>query len=230
MNETKKELQEKLRTIDDYFEITSLIDFIFSNDLKLFLWQHKRAHEKRVFHYGRIHKVEKLDKLLRFVPSKTQGFKFDITSPLYVFSEDKCIAWKCWIKRFEPELVTCEYPVKVSQVERDYIEKLQFIEVEDETKHIDQRAVPRKNAKEGQMIGVERLKLSKVVNHFLYDLSQGGMAFLVDDPGEYDVGEKIRLVQLDGVELDKKIDGEVVAIRKKEESLGEFKVCIKFVE
>lgn len=230
MNELKKELTEKLTTIDDYFEITSLIDFIFSNDLNLFLWQHRRAHDKRVFHYGRIHKVKKLEKLLYFVPSKTQGFRFDISSPLYLFSQDKCVAWKCWIKSCESTMVTCEYPQKLSRVERDYIEKLQFVEVEDEEKYKDQRTTPRKNAKEGQMVGIERLKLNKVFTEFLYDLSQGGMAFLVDDPGEYEVGEKLRLVSLDGVALEKIIEGEVVAIRKKEESLGEFKVCIKFLE
>lgn len=230
MSEIKKELQENLKVIDDYFEVSGIIDFIFSNNLNLFLWQHKRANEKRVFHYGRIHKVEKLEKIVRFVPSKTQGFRFDITAPLYIFSQDKCVAWKCWMKSCETSMVTGEYPQKLSQVERDYIEKLQFVEVEDEEKFKDQRAVPRKNAREGQMVGVERLKLGKVFTHFLYDLSQGGMAFLVDDPGEYEVGEQIRLTMLDGVEVEKKIEGEVVAIRKKEESLGEFKVCIKFVQ
>ena len=223
-------MEGKLQTIDDYFEITSILEFISYNDLKLFLWQRKAKNEKRVFHYGKIHKIEKLEKIIRFIPAKTQGFKFDITSPLYIFSEDRCVAWKAWIKRFEPQMVTCEYPQKLNQVEKDFMEKLQFVEVEDEERHINERAAPRKNAKEGQLIALERIKTNKLVTHFLYDLSQGGMAFLVDDPGEYEVGEKIRLIQLDGVELDKKIDGEVVAIRKKEESLGEFKVCIKFVE
>ncbi len=230
MSEIKKEFNENLKVIDDYFEVSSIIDSIFSNNLNLFLWQHKRANEKRVFHYARIHKVEKLEKVLRFVPSKTQGFRFDITAPLYIFSQDKCVAWKCWMKSCEAMMVAGEYPQKISQVERDYIEKLQFVEVEDEEKFKDQRAVPRKNAREGQMVGVERLKLEKVFTHFLYDLSQGGMAFLVDDPGEYEVGEQVRLTMLDGVEVEKKIEGEVVAIRKKEESLGEFKVCIKFVQ
>lgn len=232
MNEIKAELQEKLKTLEDYFEISSLIDSIFSNDLKLFLWQNKRVKRvnNRVFHYAFIHKIDKIEKILRFVPAKTQNFKFEMGLPLYVFSEDKSVAWKCTIKSFEPQLMTCRYPEKVSQAERDLAKRLQFLEVEDEEKHIEQRTAPRKNAKEGQMIGIERLKLSTTSTHFLYDFSQGGMAFLVDDPGEYEVGEKIRLFRLDGVELEKKIDGEVVAIRKKEETLGEFKVCIKFVE
>ena len=34
--------------------------------------------EKRLFHYAKIHKVELMQKMLRVVPTKTQGFKFDI--------------------------------------------------------------------------------------------------------------------------------------------------------
>jgi len=230
MNEIKKSAQEKLSNIDDYFEISVLIDFIFTNSLNLFVWQHQKAHEKRVFHFGRISKLDKMENLLKIVPSKTEQFKFEVKSPLYLFSEDKAVAWKCRIKRFEAGLVTCEYPLKIARVERDYIKKLQFIEMEDEEKFLKMRSTPRANANEGQMITLERFKSGKMVTQFLYDLSQGGMAFLVEDPGEYEVGEKLRLFGLDGVELEKKIDGEVVAIRKKEEALGDYKICIKFLE
>lgn len=229
MNDSKQELEKNVTIIEDYFEITSLIDSIFSSGLKIYLWQNKGRNDKRLFHYGKIHKVELMQKILRFVPVKTQGFKFEISLPLYFFSEDKCVAWKALIKKFEPEYVTCDYPQKISRVEKDFVEKLQFVEMEDEEKHVAERAAPRKTAKEGQRVAIERLKHEKKVYEFLYDLSQGGMAFVVDDPGEYEVGEKLRLCEIDGVNLENKPEGEVVAIRKKDDCLDEFKVCVKFV-
>lgn len=65
--------------------------------------------------------------------------------------------------------------------------------------------------------------------HPLFDLSQGGMGFIIDDKDEYERGQFLNVRLVDGKPAPFKMYGEIMAIRELEGEEG-FKVGVQFIK
>jgi len=61
----------------------------------------------------------------------------------------------------------------------------------------------------------------------LHDISKSGMGFILDDPAEYEIGEKIEAVELNKKPFPEPLLGEVKSVRDVGE--GKFKVGVLFI-
>jgi hypothetical protein len=66
--------------------------------------------------------------------------------------------------------------------------------------------------------------------HKLFDLSRGGMGFIIHDDGIFSKGEEIRIVGFNDFDLDDPLVGMIMSIRPIDGAQSEFKVGVKFNE
>jgi|LULF01.1.fsa_nt_gb hypothetical protein len=105
------------------------------------------------------------------------------------------------------------------------------ITLEEEDKAFeDVRESPRAKPEEGKMVTVQTADESKAqATYGLYDLSQGGLSFLVFSKDEYYLGEKIRLKAFDIKKFESPMLLEVKSIREADELGIQYKVGCQFV-
>ena len=216
--------------IDDDLEIIDILKALKNEREKLWLWQPKGTSESRAVHYGVIRRCDIMKKLIEIVPTRAKGFKFSSPRELFLFSERRCIACKVKVQEYEGGYLTFVLPDRMNLMPGDFLEKFKIVEPENEQKFSHLRQLPRRAAKGGQMLGLLREdEESDRLDYFsLYDISQGGMGFRAEDPGEFLVGDKVIAVEIDGKPLPKKLRGEVVAVRQMEDE-NNFKIGVKFI-
>lgn len=92
------------------------------------------------------------------------------------------------------------------------------------------RATPRAKPPEGKMITVQVENDARPQStYMLYDLSQGGLSFLVFTKDEFSVGEKVLIKAFDARKFETPIISEVKAIREADEMGIQFKVGCEFL-
>lgn len=213
--------------IVDDLEVYRILQQIKDKEETLWLWQNHEKHEKRKVHYGKIVKIDQINKKIEIRPNRTSVFKFNREKELFGVSGQSCFAFRVPIKQYDQVFLTFPTPHRLNQISGELMEKLQIVEKENEQKYAHLRTAPRKGAKEGQMIGL-RINEAEEEIYPLYDISQGGLAFKVVDPGEVEKGDKIKVIQIDGTPLPQPIVGVVMSIRQLESGSSEFKVGVKF--
>ena len=220
--------------ITEDLEILRYLNTWLNEREMLWLWQvMEDNNNQRLIHYAMISKVDMLKKEVWIKPAKTDVFRFDRMADLFIYIPKECMAIKVSIRKFEQNYLTFSFPDKMTNVPGDFFENIHLIEQEDEEKFVHMRTCPRRKSGGMQLIGVQitaHNNQARLKDFTLYDLSQGGMAFLASDPGECVVGEKVLLRSIDGKELGKRPKGTVVAIRILEDEDGEkmIKVSVKF--
>lgn len=130
-------------------------------------------------------------------------------------------AWK--VKRLSEER---------SGHDQDLLEKgLEAMTPDDEEKlFAGKREAPRVRAK-----GERRIKVcvegdqDTALEHVLYDLSRGGLAFVVEVEDHFKKGDTIHVLEIEKAPLDSPLVGEVMSVRSLDGDEG-FKVGVKFVE
>lgn len=120
-----------------------------------------------------------------------------------------------------------------SDIEKPTLEKLgNKVEVENEAKFLHMRTAPRSKPKGDQLITIRKRKneTEGESEYLLYDLSQGGMAFRIYDPVEFEVSEKIYVVAMSGKPLSQPLVGLVRSVRALPDEISEYKVGVQFIK
>lgn len=109
--------------------------------------------------------------------------------------------------------------------------ELSFITLDEEDKKFEgQRSTPRARPPEGKMVTVEVSDQSRPQStHPLYDLSQGGFAFLVFAKDEFNTGEDVMIKAFDTKKFDVPMNAKVMAVREADEMGIQYKVGCQFI-
>lgn len=129
-----------------------------------------------------------------------------------------------------------DYMVVKSMSERtsrdqDYLNMEFQLTVDEEDKmYADKRETPRARPKKEKWVKV--MSESSDQNHYLklFDLSQGGMAFITTTPDDFPKGTKVLVMGFDEFDLDDPLVGQVMSHRPIDENQVEFKIGCKFDE
>ena len=164
-------------------------------------------------------------------------FKFSKDKEIFVYAESEAVSFKAKVKSCGDIYIICQAPPVLHILPANLFENIQIIEKEDEAANVHKRRSARRAAKPGQLAGIVRTndipkgKSLRDLDQELFvlnDISTGGMSILVDDPGEFDVGEKVSVIAIDGKLLPRPLQGDVKSVRKLDGDLDQFKVGVKF--
>jgi hypothetical protein len=94
----------------------------------------------------------------------------------------------------------------------------------------DKRESPRARPKADKWVKVRKAGERGVGMYKLFDLSRGGMSFIVIGESDYPKGSEINVTGFETFDLDDPLVGKVMSLRPLDESQIEFKVGVKFNE
>lgn len=197
---------------------------------KIWLWQDNLKDQgSPVVYFGRLPGNYEISSYIEFRAINNQKFSFKPEQKLKVLSPDNFAYLECDIKDSNSEMVIVSIPKNIYSVSKDIVENWDLIPIEDEESNRHLRKSPRMMANGTKTIGVRRATdpLEETLNFPLYDMSQTGAGFLVENPSEFEVNQKLIVRTLDGKVIPRKIWGEVRGIREMEE-LGCYKVGLMF--
>lgn len=220
--------------ISDDMEIYGVLKSMAQRKEKLWAWQAKdeKGGQSRPVHYAIIRKVDPIKKTIEIVANNSSGFRFVAGKDLFLYSTIKGIALKIVMREYDPFYITFTTPARLNVLSKDFLTNIELVEKEDENSNKHKRNVPRIRPKADQIVAINKLSMATGSMRFyhLYDISQTGMGMMVDDPAEFELGEKIEVLSINNKDLPKVLKGEVVAIRQmNEETDDSFKVGVKFV-
>ena len=135
----------------------------------------------------------------------------------------------------EGESPSVDILVKMGMSEHDadlFATELSYITLEQEDKIYEgMRAAPRAKPPEGKMVTVQVADESRPQSTLsLYDLSQGGLSFLVFAKEDFIVGEKILIKAFDINKFDKPMQAEVKVVREADDLGIQYKVGCQFLD
>lgn len=236
MGAIKKELPaetEQDKKIKDDLEILGIFKAFLQKKEKLWLWQKNASSgQQRVVHYAIVKKIDPFKKIIELRPNNTTGFRLtDSQEPIFLYSSSRGVAVKVIMREYNSQFISFSIPSSLNNLSRDFLANLELVEKENEALHHHERKAPRVQTKGSKYLGLKRKEgalLSPILNYELYDMSQGGLAFEVYDPAEFTRGDQLVVFSIDGKELPKSIEGEVVSVRQMEQP-DVFKVGVKFL-
>lgn len=224
-------LKEKAQFISDDIEIIGVFKTFIQSKEKVWVWQKNisKATGRRPVHLAFVKKIDPIKRVIEIRPTNKGGFKFDHGEEIFLYSATRYVAVKILVKSRELETLTFTIPDRLNILDQNFMMRVGILEKEDAEKFKHMRTIPRKEAKNNQMVTIKRMNGAEVRSHFLHDMSGGGMGFVVEDPGEYEIGESIEVENIDGKPLSRQVKGKVVAIRQMDDrELGQFKVGVRF--
>ena len=230
--------QEKLGEFDfieDRAEVVECLGALRLAKEKLWLWQEKPG-EHRKIHFGIIKRlVEEKNLFMLFSGQPGIHFGFESDNPVYVYSQEQKIAFQTQYQNVENEFINLEIPLKVGLLTKEQCEKLSVIEIENESAHRHKREHERKHPEANKTVRVEKIGQEEddsgsSAEYALYDMSQGGISFRIQDPSLFQVGERVKFSEIDQEPLGKELYGTIRSIRWIEEDSDEaiLKVGVKF--
>lgn len=114
--------------------------------------------------------------------------------------------------------------------DQDFL-KQEFMPIDEEDEvYADLRQSPRARPKSGKKVKIKVKELYEALEFTLFDLSRGGVGFLVDNEFMFVKGMEIQVLGFDEFNLDDPLVGQVMGIRPLDEKLLEFKVGVQFSE
>lgn len=110
-------------------------------------------------------------------------------------------------------------------------EELSYITLDEEDKMYEgMRAAPRAKPPEGKMVTAQEASGERAPGTYvLYDLSRGGLSFLVFSSDEFARGELVHILAFDTKKFDEPMIAEVKSVREADELGVQFKVGCQFV-
>lgn len=224
-------LKDKGQYISDDIEIIGIFKTLIQSKEKIWVWQRNisKVTGNRPVHMAIIKKVDPMKKIIEIRPTNQSGFRFDPEEEIFLYSTSRFIAVKINVKTRTSGIITFSLPERLNILDKNFLHTVGVLENEQEDKYKHLREGPRKAAKGNQIVTIKRISNNAIQSHFLHDMSGGGMGFMIEDPGEYQVGEKIEIENIDGKPLSKTVTGTIVAIRQLDnKEFGQFKIGIKF--
>lgn len=132
----------------------------------------------------------------------------------------------------QTKAVTLKHMHERSQRDQDFLNN-EFGEVsvdEEDKLFANKRESPRSRPKVDKWVKV-RVEGDDGINfHRLFDLSRGGMSFLVTNPEGFPKGKMIHIMGFEEFDLDDPLVGQIMSQRSVDSSQVEFKIGIKFNE
>ncbi|MBH46790.1 MAG: hypothetical protein CME71_01325 [Halobacteriovorax sp.] len=227
-------MTEQKKFITDDLEIIGIFKEFARSRKCLWAWQQNLdASGRRPVHFITIKKVDPIKKTIVVYPNNSDGFRFSKGSEIFLFCSDRGLAIKTSVRELEKDFITIPLPPRLNVLSKEFLQKIELVERENEDSNKHKRAAPRSQAKTGQLVGIDKIdKNEQTIRsdlHALYDISAGGMGFMVNDPAEFSVGDRVRVTHVDGKKLPKELIGNVVAVRHLEEEVVDtFKIGVKF--
>ena len=225
-------MSEKKEQILDEFEIHSFFRVLSQNKDKIWLWQKELVDGKRIVQYGIVRKVDLIKKVIHISPNSSRGFKFENLDEFFFYHSQKSLAFKFKAREVTKEMMIVPIPKSFHKLSSDFLKNVELVEKENEEQFKHLRGAPRVQPQGDQFVSLVRVQTdstySKLEIFSLYDISQGGMGFRIDDPAEFDIGEVLEVKNINEKEVPKVMIGEVVSIRQHESQQNEFKVGVKF--
>tara|TARA_R110000868_G_scaffold42681_8_gene144062 strand:- start:380 stop:1066 length:687 start_codon:yes stop_codon:yes gene_type:complete len=227
-------MSDQKKFITDDLEIIGIFKEFAKSRKCLWAWQQNLDESgKRPVHFITIKKVDPIKKTIIVFPNNSDGFRFTKGSEIFLFCSDRGLAIKTPVREFEKDFITIPLPARLNVLSKEFLQKIELVERENEDRNKHKRAAPRSQAKTGQLVGIDRIdEYEQTIRsdlHSLYDISAGGMGFMVHDPAEFAVGDLVRVTHVDGKKLPKELIGSVVAVRHLEdEVIDTFKIGVKF--
>lgn len=101
---------------------------------------------------------------------------------------------------------------------------------EEDKLFVDKRESPRARPKIDKFVKVAKIRGSGPEIYKLFDLSRGGMGFIIYDENSLAKGEEIHILGFNEFDLDDPLIGKIMSIRPIDGAPSEFKVGVKFSE
>lgn len=220
--------------ITDDLEIIGIFKEFVKSKKHMWAWQQNPdASGKRPVHFITVKKVDPIKKTIVVYANNSDGFRFTKGAEIFLFCSNRGLAIKTPVRELEKEYLTIPLPARLNLLSKEFLEKIELVEKENEDNHKHKRGAPRSQAKSGQLVGIDKLSdngsILRTDLYSLYDISAGGMGFKVHDPAEFTTGDLIRVTHVDGKLLGKALTGVVMAVRQMEDEILEtFKIGVKF--
>jgi len=221
----------RAKIIVDELEILDILTEIKEVREKLWIWQKGTDKVERRVHFGFIRSLNLVQNFLDIKAPVGTKFKFAEKGDIYIFSKEESMAFKAAIRNSGPDFISISFPTKLNQLTSEELKNIQIIEKEQEEKFSHLRGTPRTQVEEDQTIHLKRIDgkhMGEEDDYTLFDISTGGMAFLVFDPGDFIKNEKLVVTMMNGKSLPKHLRGKVVSIRKVDDQEDQFKVGVQF--
>ncbi len=222
--------------ISDDMEIINVLKSMQNQKLKVWTWQKKTLESgRRPVHFALITRVDPIKNVISLRPTNTGGYRFLPSEPVFFLHEETGIAFLDKPHSLSEVLLTFKIPKLLKRIDPEHLASLQLVEKENEEAHLSKRENPRVNAKEGQIVSVRRYSAKKNIRHpllkfELYDISPGGLAFIVDDPAEFEVNEELEIIAVQNKAFAKLTVGVVRGVREMEVEEGRgYKVGLQFI-
>ncbi len=223
----------EVRTVVDDLEIIDFFRVMHKMRERLWLWQPRPDSKsgnsnKRQVHVAVITKMNLIERFIILESMSEEGMRFTDGHPIFLYSEGKNVATKIMPRQVRTHRIHMPFPNKLSIPSQDFsIGNSLGIERENEQAYLNQRSGPRKRAYGIQSVLIEKSYSKGHKRVSIYDISTGGMGLKIQDPGEFEKGQKIMLFKVNNTQLTNPITGEVVSIRQvKKDNL--FKVGVLF--
>ncbi|MFZ8933162.1 MAG: PilZ domain-containing protein [Bacteriovoracaceae bacterium] len=225
------------QSITDDMEIIRILMEIQLKKERLWVWQKELGEDgKRPVHLCTIKKVDQIKNTIELRPTNTGGFRFTSSGTYFVFSEHRTLAFADTPIMLNENSLVIKLPVSMKVIKGDFVEKLQLVEKENEAVHMGKREAPRVTARSGQIVSMRRYSEQKGVRHpvlkfELYDVSSGGMSFILEDPAEFELEERLEVLSIDKTPFSQDVIGLVRGVREMEgeEGRGLYKVGVQFI-
>lgn len=216
--------------ITDDLEIIDIFRQLINSKEKLWTWQQiPNDAGVRPVHFSVIKKFDPMKKTVRIEPTTQDGFRFVKKYDVFVYSRKRNIAIKFKSHQMTSSYIIFNMPSRLNVLSRELAEKISIVEKENEQANMHLRTTPRKKTAAGFVSLIKNPDQPgynpEIFN--LYDISSGGMGFKINDPGEFIKGMKVKIVNINGKELDKSMYGEVMSVREMPDEMC-FKVGVKF--
>ncbi len=224
--------------ITDDMEIIRIFMEMKLKKERLWVWQKELLEDgNRPVHLSTVNKIDQIKRVLELRPTNTGGYKFVGGKPVFVFSENRTFAFVDSPSVISQGHLSLKLPKELKIIKGDFLLKLQLVERENESANLEKREAPRVVAKAKQVVSIRRFSSGGGVRHpilkfELYDVSSGGLSFIIDDPAEFEKGEELEVLRIDKSSFKKDLIGIVRSIREmeEEENKGIFKIGVQFLE
>ena len=216
--------------IKEQNEIDQMIGSLKANEEKVWVWQESLDEdEKPLVHFALLYAYDDIKGVGGLKPTTEEGFNFRPEVEINLYSAGYTFWFKFAPKEVRDRKVTFSRPERLSRLDNEFIESLELIEIENEEANMHMRQTPRMQAKGDKKVGVQKATdpLERIREYPLYDMSQTGAGFLVDNPALYERGQKIILKTMSGKKLDAPLRGRIMSVRQMDDD-EEFKVGIMF--
>lgn len=213
--------------IKDQGQIIEIIKSGLKDQNKFAVWQEEKGSTRgQPFCWGKIIGIKKegIEIKLEYV----KKVRINQNNSIFLYGYKNKFVCNIPILKMGLNLLIVPIPKEIMNVDDNYLEKKNVISKEDEKKFMIQRAEKRSVSEGNNFTQFKKAGLyqKKSKKFRLYDLSPGGMSFLIQNPEGFEAEESIEILTINQKEFEPPLIGEIRSIRQMDD--GQYKVGILF--